>query len=141
MTTPTETALELRQQVQLHDHCYYNMQEPIISDAEYDSLMEQLRCLEKEHPETSSPDSPTQRVGGTVGSGFAPGGASGTDAQPGQRIQPGGVQRVAPQDGPAPGNRRIYDERRAQDRRAGGTARVPERAAGPGSDTGERDQR
>ena len=71
MTTPTETAAELRQQVQLHDHCYYNMQNPIIPDAEYDNLMEQLRRLEKEHPETSNPDSPTKRVGGTVGSSFA----------------------------------------------------------------------
>ena len=71
MTTPTETAAELRQQVQLRDHCYYNMQEPIIPDAEYDNLMEQLRRLEKEHPETSNPDSPTKRVGGTVASGFA----------------------------------------------------------------------
>ena len=71
MTTPTETAAELRRQVQLHDHCYYNMQRPTISDAEYDNLMQQLRRLEKEHPETRDPDSPTRRVGGAVDSSFA----------------------------------------------------------------------
>ena len=71
MTTPTETAAELRRQIQFHDHRYYNLQDPMVSDAEYDNLMEQLRRLEKEHPEIRDPDSPTRRVGGTVGSGFA----------------------------------------------------------------------
>ena len=75
MTTPTKTAgetvLELRRQVRFHDHCYYNTQTPTISDAEYDNLMQQLRRLEKEHPETRDPDSPTRRVGGAVDSSFA----------------------------------------------------------------------
>ena len=75
VTTPTETAGEaavyLRRQIRFHDHCYYNMQEPIVSDAEYDNLMQQLRRVEKEYPETRDPDSPTRRVGGAVDSSFA----------------------------------------------------------------------
>ena len=52
MTTPMEAARELRRQIRLHDHHYYNVQSPLVSDAEYDALMEQLRRLEKESPET-----------------------------------------------------------------------------------------
>ena len=70
MTTPMEAAEELRRQIRLHDHHYYNMQSPLVSDAEYDSLMEQLRRLEKESPETRDSGSPTRRVGGAVSAGF-----------------------------------------------------------------------
>jgi DNA ligase (NAD+) len=52
MTTPMEAARELRRQIRLHDHHYYNVQSPLVSDAEYDAVMEQLRRLEKESPET-----------------------------------------------------------------------------------------
>ena len=71
MTTPMNAAGELRRQIRLHDRHYYNMQSPLVSDAEYDALMEQLRRLEKESPETRDPGSPTRRVGGGVSAGFA----------------------------------------------------------------------
>ena len=54
---------ELRQLINYHNYRYYVLDSPEISDGEYDRLMEELRRLEAEHPELSSPDSPTQRVG------------------------------------------------------------------------------
>jgi DNA ligase (NAD+) len=55
---------ELRRQLDYHGHRYYVLDEPDISDPEYDSLLNELRHLEAEHPELLTPDSPTQRVGG-----------------------------------------------------------------------------
>ena len=54
----------LRHEIQEHDHRYYVLDNPVISDAEYDTLFRRLESLEREHPEVASPDSPTQRVGG-----------------------------------------------------------------------------
>jgi DNA ligase (NAD+) len=54
----------LRVQIRRHDYLYYVLNQPKISDAEYDRLMRQLEELEKEHPQFTSPDSPTQRVAG-----------------------------------------------------------------------------
>lgn len=54
----------LRDEIRKHDHAYYVEARPIISDRDYDRLMERLRALEAEHPELVTPDSPTQRVGG-----------------------------------------------------------------------------
>ena len=54
---------ELRSLIDYHNYRYYVLDEPEITDAEYDRLMQDLRCLEAEHPELASPDSPTQRVG------------------------------------------------------------------------------
>jgi DNA ligase (NAD+) len=56
-------ALELRSQIEHHNYRYYVLDQPEISDAEYDLLFDQLTALEAEHPELRSPDSPTQRVG------------------------------------------------------------------------------
>jgi len=53
-----------------HEYQYYVLDNPTISDAEYDTLMNQLKALEAEHPELLSPDSPTQRVGGRPAEGF-----------------------------------------------------------------------
>ncbi|RYZ97814.1 MAG: hypothetical protein EOO68_14680, partial [Moraxellaceae bacterium] len=47
-----------------HNHAYYVMDAPSISDAEYDQLFHQLKALEQQHPELIQPDSPTQKVGG-----------------------------------------------------------------------------
>jgi DNA ligase (NAD+) len=58
-----ERVEELRRQIEYHNYRYYVLDDPEISDAEYDQLMEELRRLEAEHPELQSPDSPTQRVG------------------------------------------------------------------------------
>src|SRR3989338_10805603 len=46
-----------------HNYCYYALDSPEISDAEYDRLFRELQALEKAHPELITPDSPTQRVG------------------------------------------------------------------------------
>lgn len=56
-------AEELRKQLELHNYRYYVLDDPIISDAEYDVLLNELRAIEAEHPELATPDSPTQRVG------------------------------------------------------------------------------
>lgn len=62
---------ELRKQLHFHNHRYYVLDNPAISDAEYDSLMRELRLLEEQHPELMTPDSPTQRVGASPAEGFA----------------------------------------------------------------------
>ena len=65
-------AAELRRQIEYHNHRYYVLDDPDISDAEYDALLNELRDLEMEHPELQSPDSPTQRVGGRPLEKFEP---------------------------------------------------------------------
>ena len=57
-------AAELREALQHHAHRYYVLDDPEIGDDEYDKLLDELRRLEREHPELASADSPTQRVGG-----------------------------------------------------------------------------
>jgi len=61
---------ELRTELRRHEHSYYVMDAPEISDAAYDALMNELKKLEAEHPELVMPDSPTQRVGGKPAEGF-----------------------------------------------------------------------
>lgn len=55
---------ELRSQIAYHEHRYFVLDQPEISDAEFDALVKELRALETKHPELITPDSPTQRVGG-----------------------------------------------------------------------------
>ena len=62
---------ELRRLIARHDHLYYALDRPEVSDAEYDALMRELRALEAVHPELVTPDSPTQRVAGQVSDAFA----------------------------------------------------------------------
>ncbi|MCS6802523.1 MAG: NAD-dependent DNA ligase LigA [Chloroflexota bacterium] len=62
----------LRARIEEADHAYYVLDDPFLSDAEYDALLRQLRELEAAHPELITPDSPTQRVGGKVSSQFQP---------------------------------------------------------------------
>jgi DNA ligase (NAD+) len=62
---PAERARQLREEIARHDHAYYVLDAPTIPDAEYDRLFRALQALEAEHPELMTPDSPTQRVGGT----------------------------------------------------------------------------
>lgn len=59
-------AEELRAQLNHHSNLYYNEDNPSISDGEYDALMRELKAIEAEHPDLITPDSPTQRVGGTA---------------------------------------------------------------------------
>ena len=60
----------LREKIRHHEHLYYVLDDPAISDAEFDKLMQQLKDLESEHPSLVTPDSPTQRVGGKPREGF-----------------------------------------------------------------------
>jgi DNA ligase (NAD+) len=60
---PPARAAELRRQLERHNHRYYVLDDPEISDADYDALLDDLRELESERPELLTPDSPTQRVG------------------------------------------------------------------------------
>ncbi len=60
----------LREELRRHEHLYYVLDTPVLSDAQYDGLMNRLKALEAEHPETVTPDSPTQRVGGKPADGF-----------------------------------------------------------------------
>jgi DNA ligase (NAD+) len=63
-TKVASRAEELRRQLEYHGHRYYVLDDPEISDPEYDGLLNELRDIEAEHPELRSSDSPTQRVGG-----------------------------------------------------------------------------
>lgn len=61
---------ELRSQINYHNYRYFVLDEPVISDAEFDQLMRELRALEERYPELITPDSPTQRVGGEPAPAF-----------------------------------------------------------------------
>ena len=59
-------ASELRRLINLHNYRYHVLDDPLISDSEFDRLLQELKELESEHPELVTPDSPTQRVGGQL---------------------------------------------------------------------------
>jgi DNA ligase (NAD+) len=67
MTKPDKRTIErakaLREELQRHNHLYYVLDQPEVSDAEYDRLFDELASLEKQFPDLVTPDSPTQRVG------------------------------------------------------------------------------
>ncbi|MGB3070033.1 MAG: NAD-dependent DNA ligase LigA [Ottowia sp.] len=69
---PQTEAEHLRAALNHAAHQYYTLDAPEIPDAEYDKLFQRLQAIEAEHPELITPDSPTQRVGGTVLAGFTP---------------------------------------------------------------------
>jgi DNA ligase (NAD+) len=60
----------LREKIRHHEYLYYVLDQPAISDAEFDKLMRELKDLEAKHPKLLTPDSPTQRVGGKPREGF-----------------------------------------------------------------------
>src|SRR5437867_1097213 len=66
----TKEIEHLREVLRHHEHLYYVLDQPGITDAEYDALMRKLSDLETAHPELITPDSPTQRVGGKPREGF-----------------------------------------------------------------------
>jgi DNA ligase (NAD+) len=70
MATPTQRAAELRNQIDRHNRLYYIDAKPEISDREFDSMFDELKRIEKEHPDLVAPDSPTHRVGGAPIKGF-----------------------------------------------------------------------
>jgi DNA ligase (NAD+) len=61
---------KLREAIRHHEYQYYVLDQPEISDTEYDGLMRRLQAIEAEHPELVTPDSPTRRVGGKPREGF-----------------------------------------------------------------------
>ncbi len=67
---PAAEARALREQLRAADHAYYVLDQPVLSDPEYDRLMRALQALEAEHPELVTPDSPTQRVSGAPSERF-----------------------------------------------------------------------
>ena len=68
--SPAKRAEELRRKLNYHNYRYYTLDDPVISDGQYDTLMRELRDIEAEHPELLTPDSPTQRVGGEPSPAF-----------------------------------------------------------------------
>ena len=68
--SPEKQIEALREELRHHEHLYYVLDTPEITDAEYDARMNRLKALEAEHPELITPDSPTQRVGGKPREGF-----------------------------------------------------------------------
>lgn len=60
----------LREELERHNYAYYQLDQPKISDFEFDQLLKQLQALEAQHPEFFDPNSPTQRVGGGVTKNF-----------------------------------------------------------------------
>ena len=67
---PASEIESLRERIRHHEHRYYVLDSPEISDAEYDRLLKALEALEAKHPDLVTPESPTQRVGGTPAAGF-----------------------------------------------------------------------
>jgi DNA ligase (NAD+) len=70
MMDVAERLEKLREAVRYHSYRYYVLDDPVVSDAEYDALWRELVALEAEHPELASPDSPTQRVPGAPAERF-----------------------------------------------------------------------
>ena len=70
MKDPALQIEQLREELRHHEHQYYVLDSPEITDAEYDAMLRRLQALETEHPELLTPDSPTQRVGGKPREGF-----------------------------------------------------------------------
>src|SRR5881397_2254007 len=66
-----EEVAHLRREIERHNHRYYVLDNPEVSDAEYDALFRRLQTLEEAHPELRTPDSPTQRVGAAPATEFA----------------------------------------------------------------------
>ncbi|MEM9952902.1 MAG: NAD-dependent DNA ligase LigA [Chloroflexota bacterium] len=70
MANVAERASELREELNYHIYRYYILNDPIITDGEYDKLYHELVQIEQEHPELQTPDSPTKRVGSDLDSNF-----------------------------------------------------------------------
>lgn len=70
MDSPRQRILDLREQLNRHNHNYYVLNAPEISDREFDMLMKELEALEKEYPDMDDPYSPTHRVGSDLAAGF-----------------------------------------------------------------------
>src|ERR1700687_5394094 len=69
-STVVKKAAALRGKIRQHEYQYYVLDDPTVTDAEFDRLMNELKALESKYPQLVSPDSPTQRVGGAAREGF-----------------------------------------------------------------------
>lgn len=69
---PAEEITRLRKELELHNHRYYDLDDPILSDTQYDELYQKLKDLEAQYPQFATDDSPTRKVGGTASATFAP---------------------------------------------------------------------
>ena len=69
--SPVARLVELRRELNYHNHRYYTLDDPVVSDGQYDALMREFRQLEAEHSELFTSDSPTQRVGGDPSPAFS----------------------------------------------------------------------
>ena len=72
--TEQDRIKQLRRELHEHNHRYYVLNQPVISDQEFDFLMHELQDLEAKHPEMADPNSPTQRVGSDLNQEFTQGG-------------------------------------------------------------------
>ena len=70
MSSVSQKIETLREQLRRHEHLYYVLDAPEVTDAEYDAMLRELKALEDAHPELITADSPTQRVGGKPREGF-----------------------------------------------------------------------
>ena len=70
MTPPEERIRQLRESIRHHEERYYVLDDPEISDEEFDRLLHELEALEAQYPDLVTPDSPTQRVAGRAAEGF-----------------------------------------------------------------------
>ncbi|MBQ7908419.1 MAG: NAD-dependent DNA ligase LigA [Elusimicrobiaceae bacterium] len=69
---PAEEIAKLRQIIEFHNHRYYDLDDPVLSDSQYDELYKKLKDLETRFPQFVTPDSPTQKIGGKASATFAP---------------------------------------------------------------------
>ena len=68
--TEQERILQLRKELHEHNHRYYVLNQPVISDQDFDFLMHELQELEARHPEMADPNSPSVRVGSDINQNF-----------------------------------------------------------------------
>lgn len=69
---PKEEIERLKKLINYHNNLYYNLDNPVLSDTQYDELYKQLKDLEEQYPQYRTKNSPTQRVGGQAGELFSP---------------------------------------------------------------------
>jgi len=70
MTESRQGYEELKKEIHFHNYRYHVLDDPMISDSEYDQLLVEIRQIESQHPEWVTPDSPTQRAGAAPAEGF-----------------------------------------------------------------------
>ena len=70
--SPAEEIAKLRKIIEFHNHRYYDLDDPVLSDTQYDELYRKLKDLETRFPQFVTPDSPTQKIGGKASASFAP---------------------------------------------------------------------